>query len=217
MDKLVIFDLDGVLLNSERLYMEMNLHFFASLGFSVGFEEYQTFIGISATGMWGYLKNKFKLPQTVADLIAAEKELKYQTLQKAQLTPTAGVVALLEHLTRAGVNIAIASSGLKKNIDLILEKLQLTHFFSHIVSGEQVEKGKPEPDIFLKTAQYFNISPQLCTVIEDSANGVRAAKAANMFCIGYYNPNSGNQNLSKADLVIDSFSDPLLYKSLGLA
>ncbi|OWY25899.1 HAD family phosphatase [Sphingobacteriales bacterium UPWRP_1] len=216
MNQLLIFDLDGVLLNTEQLYMEMNLRYFTRLGFSVSEQEYHTFIGTSATNMWQYLKSKHQLPQPLHQLITDEKELKYQTLQQTTLTPSEGIVLLLERLANAGIPMAIASSGMRKNIDLILEKLQLSHFFDHIVSGEQVERGKPEPDIFLKAAAYFGTAPQHCTVIEDSENGVKAAKAAGMFCLGYSNPGSGNQNLHAADWIFCSFLEPKLFAVLGL-
>src|SRR5690606_5174684 len=102
-----------------------------------------------------------------------------------------------------------------KNIDLILQKLDIEKYFDFVVSGEQVVKGKPEPDIFLKVANHYSIHPKDCMVIEDSTNGVLAAKAANMFCVGYYNPSSGNQDLTKADLIIDSFNDPRLYSIIS--
>lgn len=101
--------------------------------------------------------------------------------------------------------------GSKKNIDLILKKLDIEKYFDFVVSGEQVVKGKPEPDIFLKVADHYGRQPNDCIVIEDSTNGVLAAKAAKMFCIGYYNPYSGNQDLTKADLIIDNFKDQKLF------
>ena len=79
-------------------------------------------------------------------------------------------------------------------------------YFDFIVSGEEVTNGKPMPDIFLKAADHFQSSPDNCFVIEDSSNGVTAAKAAGMKCIGFRNVNSGNQDISKADLIINSFS-----------
>ena len=80
-----------------------------------------------------------------------------------------------------------------------------------------MERGKPEPDIFLKAAQHFQLPPADCIVIEDSTNGVKAAKAAGMYCVGYYNPNSGKQDLSGADLIVESFTDERLYALAGLA
>ena len=211
MKKLVIFDMDGVLLDSEKLYMDMNQAFFKRLGGSLSISEYQQFIGISATTFWAFIKDRFNLEQSVDELKELEKELKYNTLNEAHLVPTHGVIELLEFLKRENYNVAIASSGLRKNINLILQKLGIEKYFDLVISGDQVEKGKPEPDIFLKVSEHYKRQPSDCIVIEDSMNGVLAAKAANMFCIGYYNPNSGNQDLSKADIIIDNFNDRKIY------
>lgn len=211
MKKLIIFDMDGVLLDSEKLYMEMNQVFFKKLGADISIAEHQTFVGISATKMWAYIKDKFNLSYSVDELKELEKELKHTTLKETNLVPTFGVIDFLEFLKQKGYILTIASSGLKKNIDLILQKLDIEKYFDFVVSGEQVVKGKPEPDIFLKVADHYDRLPNDCIVIEDSTNGVLAAKAANMFCIGYYNPNSGNQDLTKADIVIDSFKDQKLF------
>jgi HAD superfamily hydrolase (TIGR01509 family) len=209
--KLIIFDMDGVLLDSEKLYLDMNQIFFKTLGADISIEEHQTFVGISATKMWSYIKGKFNLSQSVDELKNLEKELKHKTLQETDIMPTDGVIEFLEFLKSNNYTITIASSGLKKNIDLILEKLGIGHYFDFIISGEQVAKGKPEPDIFLKVSAHYDKKPEDCIVIEDSTNGVTAAKAAGMFCVGYYNPNSGNQDLSRADVIIDSFKSEELY------
>lgn len=214
MKKLIIFDMDGVLVDSEKIYMEMNRAFFRELGAEITYEEYQTFIGISATKMWTYIKEKANLLQSVEELKEQEKELKHKTLKEAELVPTPGLIGLLDMLKLNGHTLAIASSGLRKNIDLILEKLGIGKYFDLIVSGEQVVKGKPEPDIFLKAAGHFQVSPSHCIVIEDSRNGVLAAKAAGMYCIGYNNPSSGNQDLSKADIIIDSLGSERFYEIL---
>ena len=215
MEKLIIFDVDGVLLDSETLYMEMNQSLFTQLGADISYSEYQTFIGISGKKMWTYIKEKSGLSQTVDELIAIEKELKHITLKKTDLIPTIGLVDFLKLLKQRSYTIAIASSGLKKNIDLILQKLNIGEYFELIVSGEQVAKGKPEPDIFLTVSEHYHANPKDCIVIEDSKNGVLAAKAAGMFCVGYYNPSSGEQDLSKADLVIKHFNDFRLVDLIG--
>ena len=161
--------------------------------------------------MWTYIKDKFNLLQSVDELKEIEKELKHTTLKETNLIPTLGLIDFLEFLKEKSYTITIASSGLKKNIDLILEKLEIEKYFDFVVSGEEVIKGKPEPDIFLKVADHYGREPKDCIVIEDSTNGVVAAKAAKMFCIGYYNPNSGDQDLTKADIIIDNFKDPKLF------
>lgn len=215
MDRIVIFDMDGVLLNSERLYMEMNQAFFRQLGAVVSPDEHKSFVGISATVMWSRIKEKNNLLQTVPELIAAEKDLKYKMLSETDLQPSNGVKAFLEYLKVNNIPVSLASSSMSRNIHLILDKLLIREYFDFIISGEQVKKGKPEPDIFLEVSNYYNIAPEKCIVIEDSTNGVKAAKAANMLCIGYYNPDSGDQDLSLADYVIDSFTDVKLYDIVG--
>ncbi len=209
--KLIIFDVDGVLLNSEKIYLDMNQQFFKELGCAVSLEEHYGFVGMSATKMWTHLKDKFHLMQQVEELREMEKELKYKVLNQEKLVPTDYVIQLIEYFENKVYRLAIASSGLKRNIDIILKKLNIENKFELIVSGEDIINGKPAPDIFLKVSDYFGVKPSECIVIEDSANGIKAAKAAGMFCIGFYNPGSGNQNLSLADMLVDSFNDKRLY------
>jgi HAD superfamily hydrolase (TIGR01509 family) len=216
MKNIIIFDLDGVLLNSEKLYLEMNQKFFKELGASISLEEHQTFVGISATKMWSYIKEKFNLPYSVDELKEMEKGLKFKTLEGAELVPSEGVLDFLEVLKANQFTLAIASSGLRKNIELILGKLKAGSYFDLVVSGEEVARGKPEPDIFLKVSSHFRRSPGECFVIEDSTNGVTAAKSAGMTCLAYFNPDSGRQDLTKADFVFDHFEDKRLFEMVGL-
>jgi HAD superfamily hydrolase (TIGR01509 family) len=212
MRKLVIFDMDGVLLDSESLYMGMNQQWFKEIGVNLSLEKHRQFVGVSAKIMWQYLVDEFNLPGTVQEYIQAEKELKYKTLLAADLKPTDGLIDFLNHLKTKNHKITLASSSLYENIDLILTKLNVAKYFEFIVSGGQVTKGKPEPDIFLKVSAHYDMPVQNCLVIEDSTNGVVAAKAAGMFCIGYNNPTSGNQDLAKADVIINSFREEFLYE-----
>ena len=95
--------------------------------------------------------------------------------------------------------IAIASSSPRLFIEAVVEKIGIQQYFTIIVSGEEVERSKPEPDIFLKAARLLNVNPFECLVVEDSKSGTIAAKKAGMKCIGYLNLNSGEQDLSQAD------------------
>ncbi len=214
MSCLVIFDLDGVLVDTEKLYMDMNLAWFKSLGFEMPQTIYLQFIGASGRLFWQYIVDVYKLSLPVEQYILAEKALKFKTLQKANLTPTPHLLPFLQFLKTNRVPCAIASSGLRQNIDLILQKTKLRPYFTTIISGEQVARGKPHPDIFELAAHEAGHLPKECIVIEDSFNGVTAAKAANMFCVGFYNPNSGNQNLSAANMIINSFAATNLYQMI---
>ncbi len=204
---LFIFDMDGVIVDTEPLYMKMNKGFLLQHKAFVSDDEYNQFIGISATSMWNYLREKYHLPFTTQELIAIEKQAKYNVLDKSELKPIDGIVDLLDMLKSKNYSIAIASSSMKKNIELIISKTNLNKYFDCIVSGEGVQNGKPAPDIFLKAMNHFNETPGNCIVLEDSKNGVLAANAANMFCIGFQNKNSGNQDLSTANRIVNSINE----------
>jgi beta-phosphoglucomutase-like phosphatase (HAD superfamily) len=87
-----------------------------------------------------------------------------------------------------------------------LRKLKIEHLFDAVVCAEDITHSKPHPEIFLKAAERLREMPENCLVIEDSKLGVEAAKSAGMKCIGFRNPNSGNQDLSKADVIVDDFA-----------
>ncbi|MDB4583595.1 HAD-IA family hydrolase, partial [Draconibacterium sp.] len=109
--------------------------------------------------------------------------------------------------SKNGIPMAVASSSGQEIIDIILETTDLKRFFLHTVSSELVGGSKPEPDIFLHAANLLAVQPEECIVIEDSTNGIRAAKAANMYCIAYKGASAGKQNLNLADDQIDHFTE----------
>jgi HAD superfamily hydrolase (TIGR01509 family) len=214
--KMVIFDMDGVLIDSEGFYKEINYQYFEELGVDITDEEYESFIGISASLMWDYIKKKGNVLEEVATLKKGEKERKYKYLTQKPLAPMPGILSLLEKLKEQNYSLSLASSSDRKNIEVIVQKLDIASYFNYIVSGEEVQNGKPAPDIFLKAATQVNVAPKDCYVIEDSNNGARAAKAAGMQCVGLRSPNSGQQDLSMCDLIIDSFAEEHLKKIFSL-
>lgn len=201
--------MDGVLVDTEPLYIKMNKDFLLTHNVIISTEEYNQFIGIHAQKMWQYLKDKYDLHHSVDELIAFEKQNKYAVLEQTILVAIDGVVDLLNTLKSENKQLALASSSMKKNIELILSKTKLKPYFDYIVSGEDVQNGKPDPEIFLKAMHYFNQQSENCVVIEDAKNGVLAAKAANIYCIGFQNKNSGNQDLSLADKIVFSMNEIL--------
>ena len=103
-------------------------------------------------------------------------------------------------------NVTIASSSSRKIIETVLKKFNLERFFTAIVSGAELTNSKPHPEIFQTAAKLSGVKPENCLVIEDSHNGVVAAKKAKMYCLAFANPNSGKQDLSLADFVIHEFN-----------
>jgi beta-phosphoglucomutase family hydrolase len=208
MIKAVIFDMDGVIIDSEPIHHNMEKELFNKLGIQVDEDEHNTFVGKTDRDIWGYLKEKHQLTDTIEELL----ENKVNTfinyvVTREDVKPIDGIVNLLDRLHKRGLKIGLASSSSMKVIEAVINKLDLKKYFDAVVSGENMKRGKPEPDIFLHTAKLLNTLPENCLVIEDSKNGVYAAKAANMKCIGYKNINSGNQDLSKADIVVSSYYD----------
>jgi len=211
----VIFDMDGVLIDSEPFHLVVNEKIFANLGINLSEDEYHDFIGTTHKDMWTTIKNRYNLPHGVPELVNMQVSgnIDYIKNEEIESIKIKGVTDLLSRISREKIKIGIASSSPTEVIDLVIKKLGISGYFSSVVGGEEIKRGKPAPDIFLKAAERLKKEPTDCIVIEDSKNGTLAAKAAEMKCIGFKNPNSGNQNLEKADLIIDNY-DSLTVKTL---
>jgi HAD superfamily hydrolase (TIGR01509 family) len=126
---------------------------------------------------------------------------------KEDLELLEGVRDLIEDLYQNGIQLIVASSASKVTIDRVFTRFGLHDFFTHIVSGEDFPKSKPHPAIFEHAASLSVAPKENCIVIEDSTNGVKAAKAAGIFCVGYNSEHSKDQNLAEADVVINHFNE----------
>jgi HAD superfamily hydrolase (TIGR01509 family) len=203
----VIFDMDGVILDSQPYHFAVEEKIFRAKGITVSIEESHSFVGMAGDRMWAAVKNKFGLKESVAELMAFDNRIRVDYFASLEdVRPMPGIIKLLEELRGNTIKIALASSSSVEVIDVFISKLGIGHYFQQIISGDFVEKGKPAPDIFIHTAQALQEPAAGCVVIEDSANGVKAAKLAGMKCIGFQNANSGDQDLSPADMVIDDLT-----------
>jgi HAD superfamily hydrolase (TIGR01509 family) len=202
-----ILDMDGVIIDSEPFHYQVNRDLFRRLGIAVAAADYQSYIGVSHASMWSDLKRKHGLPHSVTELVEMQVKGNEDYLSRHPIAPVPGIVSLLETLRCNGIRIGLASSSSMATIELVLMNLGLRSFFAEVVSGEDFPFGKPAPDIFLHTAERLGVGPASCIVIEDSYHGVMAAKAAGMRCIGFQNPNSGCQDLTMADLVVQQITD----------
>ena len=207
--KAVIFDMDGVIIDSEPTHMKLENETYKKLGIEVTGDEHLSFVGATSNYMWETLKNKYKLSQTLEELIEYErnKYFKYLNSDECEITLIEGVKELIEDLHENGVKLAIASSSPLNVIEAIAKKFQIEEYFEVFVTGDYVKKSKPEPDIFIFASEKLGVSPENCVVIEDSNNGVRAAKKAGMKCVGINSDVEGRQDISMADLVINSFKE----------
>ena len=201
----VIFDMDGVIINSERDHYLANQKLYKYLGISLDAVEYDRFVGLSSKIMWTEVREEFQLKQSVDELMGLAEKAIMEHFSNIELTATVGFMDLLDYINERSMKIAVASSSPLAMVNLVVDKLGIKDYFDLLVSGDQVDQGKPYPDIFNRTAALLQSQPGNCMVIEDSHNGALAAKRANMNCIGYQNPSSGNQDLSICDLVVNSF------------
>ncbi|MFQ6558700.1 HAD family phosphatase [Pseudomonas sp. Lb2C1-1] len=194
-----IFDMDGVLVDSEPVYMKQERHSYARYGVMLNETELSRFVGTTQRHMWNAIKTEYGLAQSLDCLMAEHHQQLVDALNSEPLPPMPGVTQLLGTLNKAGIPCAVASSSPRELVEIVLRKAGLHIFFTEIVCGDDIEHSKPDPAIFLMAAKRLGIAPSSCVVIEDSAHGVAAAKAATMFCIGLLNPNSGQQDLSAAN------------------
>jgi beta-phosphoglucomutase family hydrolase len=206
--KAVIFDMDGVLVNSEPFYVEVEQSNFGQLGLEISEEEHQTYQGTATDRMWQLIKERHGIEQSVDELVEMTNSLVtpyFNSLEKME--PMPGVEQLIKKLKKRGIPLALASSSYPDVIEIILQKTGLKKYFDAVVSSQEVGASKPEPDIFLFTAKKLGVPPEKCIVIEDSTNGIKAAKAAGMFCIAFAGPGSELQDQTRADLIIGDFEE----------
>jgi beta-phosphoglucomutase len=203
----VIFDMDGVIVDTEPVHHHAYFQLFNELNINVTEEMYCTFTGFSTRNTFQFLKQQFNLNEDIEDLIQRKRTLFNNAFDtKTDLELIAGVENLIQDLHKNGMQLIVASSASKVTIDRVFNRFNLYQYFSDVVSGEDFPKSKPNPAIFLHAASLSVAVKANCIVIEDSTNGVKAAKAAQIYCIGYDSFNSKNQDLSEADQIVNDFS-----------
>ena len=205
----IIFDMDGVLLDSEPMHQEIIYETFQLKGIPFDKAYIQTLTGMSAFPMWEKVKRDAQRSESVEELIKFHRDYFFKRLPEVKVPLVPHVKEVLEKFKNEGKHISLASSSGRKLIDIFTQQTNIAHYFEVIMSGDDVQYSKPNPEIFLKVAQWYHLPATQFTVIEDSTNGVKAAKSANMKCIGFDNPLSGGQDLSQADLLIHSMQELL--------
>jgi len=204
MIKAVIFDLDGVIVDTAKYHYLAWRQLAQNLGFDITLEQNEQLKGISRVKSldiilgWGNIK----ISQTQKNNLLIQKNKDYlqyvNTLSKSDILPS--ITDVLAYLKSK--NIAIALGSASKNAVPILERLEILNLFDAIVDGNVVKKAKPDPEVFLKAADKLNILPEFCVVIEDAKAGIKAANNAKMISVGI-----GNKSvLEKAKYVLENTS-----------
>ncbi|RZJ71055.1 HAD family phosphatase [Flavobacterium sp.] len=208
MIKTVIFDMDGVIVDTEPVHHYAYHEHFKQLNIEVTPELYSSFTGNSTKNVYEKLKAIFGIETETYDLIQVKRGLFNNAFDtKEDLYLLDGVEDLIKDLHANGMQLILASSAAKVTIDRVFTRFALYPYFSHIVSGEDFPKSKPDPAIFVEAWRLSGDEKFECIVIEDSTNGVKAAKGAGLFCVGYVSENSKSQDLADADFVVGNFGE----------
>lgn len=209
--------MDGVIVDTEPVHHYAYYQHFKQLNIEVSDALYRTFTGNSTRNVFQKIKDQFDLSHEVEDLIQTKRSLFNDAFDtKEDLFLIDGVEALIKDLHANGIQLIVASSASKVTIDRVFTRFNLHPYFTHIVSGEDFPKSKPHPAIFEHAASLSVAPKENCIVIEDSTNGIEASVAANIFCIGYDSLHSKSQDLTKANIIIQDFSELNAEKIINL-
>ncbi|WGF92955.1 HAD family hydrolase [Aequorivita marisscotiae] len=212
--KAVLFDMDGVIVDTEPLHRKAYFKMFEDVNIEVSETLYDSFTGQATLPICRTLCNHFNLSDAPENLVALKrKHFKYLFENDSELALLDGVHNLIKDYYNNGLTLVLASSASMPNINRIFDRFDLNKYFKAKISGADLKASKPHPEIFIKAAELANERRENCMVIEDSTNGIAAAKAANIYCVGFKSPHSANQDYSKADRVITSF-DEILFANL---
>ena len=200
--------MDGVIVDTEPVHRYAFEQHFAILNIEVSNEMYATFTGNSTKNVYQKIKNHFGLADEIEDLVNTKRELFNEAFDKKEdLFLLDGVEQLIKDLHQNGMQLILASSSAKVTIERIFNRFNLNSYFLYKISGEDFEFSKPHPAIFEYAVLLSGDKVEDCIVIEDSTNGIIAAKAAGIYCVGYDSFHSKLQDYSLADLVISDFAE----------
>jgi HAD superfamily hydrolase (TIGR01509 family) len=206
--KAVIFDMDGVIIDSEPMHRKAYHDMFDDVGITVSQTLYESFTGQSTLNICKQLCDHFNLKETPETLVALKRK-HYKAFFKTNTSfgLIDGVLDLIKNYHNNGLTLVLASSASMPSINMIFERFDLNQYFKAKLSGADLKASKPHPEIFEKAAVASGFKSNECLVIEDSTNGIQAAKSAGIYCVGYDSFHSKNQDYTKADKVISNFKD----------
>jgi HAD superfamily hydrolase (TIGR01509 family) len=203
----VVFDLDGVLLDSEQVWGEVREQLVRERGGRWHERALREMMGMSSTEWARYMHDQLGVPDPPEE-ISAEVVRRLEDRYRGELPLIDGALEAVERLA-ARWPLGLASSSNRELIDFVLDLSGLARFFRVTVSSEEVARGKPAPDVYLEAARRLGVSPERCVAIEDSENGIRAGKAAGMRVVAIPNPHfpPGEEALALADVTLGSLAE----------
>ena len=205
--KCVIFDMDGVIIDSEEIHKKAYYETFKNLGVEVSEELYKTMTGSSTINAFQKLVNHFNLDDIPEELVLQKRKCYVNYFENdPTLSLVNGVKELIQFLYKQNLTLVLASSSAMVNINRVFSRFDLNEYFTAKISGADLIASKPHPEIFEKAAILGGVSKEQCIVIEDSDNGIEAANKAGIYAIGYRNLLITDQTLKNADLIIKDYN-----------
>ena len=199
--KLIIFDMDGVILDSEPLHENARRLMFEELGI-VPDDRLPDPVGKSSSGFWRTVIQVCGMEGEPYALEAEQYRLVAKQIEEHRIGPSDGLMEILEWAKGNGCEIGLASSSTRILVDDALRLLGVSDYFDYTVSGNEVNRKKPAPDVYLRVLEKAGLRAGQAVAVEDSKAGVEAAEKAGIFCYGYVNETSGRQDVSKANRII---------------
>jgi len=212
----VVFDLDGLMFNTEDLYQEVGGELLRRRGHTFSLELLDRMMGRPGKIALQIMIDFHGLDATVEQL-AAETDEVFPAILDARLALMPGLAELLDELEAAEIPKAIATSSRLNFVTSVLGRFELAPRFQFVLTAEDVVDGKPHPEIYLTAARRLGFPPAQILVLEDSANGCKAAVAAGTIAVAVPGGHSRRHDFSGAALVADSLADPRIYGLLGLS
>jgi HAD superfamily hydrolase (TIGR01509 family) len=211
----VVFDLDGLMFNTEELYQQVGSELLRRRGHTLTQDLLDQMMGRPSRVALQIMIDTHRLAATVDELIA-ETDALFPEILRTQLAPMPGLVELLAALEARGIPKGIATSSRRSFVERVLGRFDYQRRFDPILTSEDIVHGKPHPEIYLRAAQRLGVAPGEMLVLEDSENGCRAAVAAGAITVAVPGAHSRRHNFRGAALVAESLADRRLYECLGL-
>jgi len=213
MIKAIIFDLDGVLLDSVGRDMAISVRVFKKFGYSITKADEQYIIGWHPADRISLFAKQFDISEEEQRLILEDEKRLYRELWDSTSKLLPGVKETLERMKNCGITLALATTSTNESVQNFMQKFRLLGYFKLVLTREDVSERKPNPEIYIKAHDELGYNHDEIIVVEDTEIGVRAAKSAGLNCVAVPNQHTKKQDFSKADYVLESIGE--LSKVIG--
>ena len=204
----LIFDMDGVIVDNHRYHLRSWLQFFEQHDIAMDEQEYKE--KVNGRVMSAVLPDLFGKSMSEEEIrrLGEQKESAYREIYRGEITPTPGLEDFLKVLDRENIPRAVATSAPTANVTFTMEHTRLGQYFPTIIDDSMVSKGKPDPEVYLMSAERLSMAPEHCVVFEDAMLGIQAGKNAGMRVVGVATTHTVEElEATEADWVIQDFRE----------